>query len=171
MIPRTRPRTGADRAERSRRKDTKHGGAKDGHKVRTTIIRPQPILAFYHLVFFHFFFANSKEVSCKGRPGFFFLVWLFICYTGPWSSHVIGHNVYLEVIRGAICSCPEKIFWKLTKKNEGTCNGDKIPKRNPLRCQANKMPKSKSVPSNASNYISRWVSVYVCVCVYVLVVN
>lgn len=50
---------------------------------------------------------------------------------------------------------PRENILKTDKKNEGTCNGDKIPKRNPLRCQANKMPKSKSVPSNASNYISR----------------
>lgn len=58
---------------------------------------------------------------------------------------------------------PRENISKTVKKDEGTYNGDKIPKRNPLRCQANKMSKSKSVPSNGSNFIKRWVSVYVCV--------
>lgn len=50
---------------------------------------------------------------------------------------------------------PREHISKTVKKDEGTYNGDKIPKRNPLRCQANKMSKSKSVPSNASNFIKR----------------
>lgn len=144
MIARTRPRTVqiADRGKDSR-KDTKHGwknmpeqaeASMPGHKVLTTISRPQPILAFYHLVFFHFFRkastiqGNSGREMCKGRPGFFCVNLLH--RPGPYarSSHVIGHNVYLEVIRGAICSCLEHIL-RTVKKNDG----DKIPERKPVK--------------------------------------
>lgn len=134
MIARTRPRTVQIAAHRSRkgkdsRKDTKHGcknmpepaeASIAGHKVRTTISRPQPILAFYHLVFFHFF-RKASTIQGNSRRGIarvgqvFFVL---ICYTGPcpWPSHVIRHNAYLEVIRVAICSCLKHIRKTVKKK-------------------------------------------------------